>query len=132
MTGARGAEGERGSAPVESVFSILFVLFFALGVIQVALLLYARNVVMSAAHEGARAAVELGRETRDAEEIVVATVRRAAGGLVRELRVGTSVGGAGDPVVRVEVTATLRPIGPLPVALPVRAAATARRDVVVP
>lgn len=126
------AARERGSAAVDSLFAIIFVLVFALGVIQIAQFLYARNVVMSAAHEGARAAVEHGRDAGAAEGIAAAAIRRAAGGLVRDLRIRIALREMPSAEVRVEIRAATRRIGPLPVSLPLHAEATARRDVVVP
>ncbi|MCA1694613.1 MAG: pilus assembly protein, partial [Actinobacteria bacterium] len=75
---------ERGSAPLEAVLSILFVMLLVLGTIEVSLALYGRNVVAAAAHEGARAALELGRGPDSAAAVARSTVRRASGALVRD------------------------------------------------
>jgi hypothetical protein len=120
---------ERGSSPVEVVFAMAVLLLLVLGVIEVALALYGRNVVMTSAHEGARAAVELGRAPEDATRIASDTVRRAAGGLVDELAVRaarTEVAGRAE--VHVRVSGVLKAFGPVPLRIPVSAAAHASRD----
>jgi Flp pilus assembly protein TadG len=105
-------------------------MFLVLGTIEVAFALYARNVVGAAAHEGARAAAELGRTPHDATSIARAAVVASAGGLVRDLRVDTSVASAGTrSIVRVRVSGILRSFGPVPLPVPLRAAATVTREV---
>jgi hypothetical protein len=121
--------GEDGSAPVELTFAIVFLILLSLGAIQVGLTLYARNVVLSAAHEGARATVELGRQTSDASETARRYVERAAGGVVDDLRVYTSMmESRGRLFARVMVTGRLDVLGPVPVSIPVRTSATAGRE----
>lgn len=114
-------KGERGSAPLESVFAIVMLVVLTLGAIQVAFALYARNVVASAAHEGARAVVERGAVAGDARAIAVSVVQRSAGGLVDDLSVDVTRSGA---TVRVHVRGTAASFGPVPVRLPLRATAT--------
>ena len=105
---------------------MLFVLFLALGLVQVAFVLYGRNVVISSAHEGARAAVELGRDPADAVGVATRTVEESAGGLVDDMSVDVSVQGSGSQaVVTVHVRANLRGFGPIPVGVPVDATASA-------
>ncbi|HYI46479.1 MAG TPA: TadE family protein [Actinomycetota bacterium] len=121
---------ERGSAPVESIFAIVFILFLALGVIEVAFALYGRNVVMSSAHEGARAAVEYGRDPQQAAAIAEDTVRRAAGALVSDLRVAVSTtSSGGTSTVRVRVQGLVDPFGPVPFTMPVDTLVSATREV---
>jgi Flp pilus assembly protein TadG len=123
------AANEKGSAPVELTFAIVFLILLSLGVIQVGLTLYARNVVLSAAHEGARAAVELDRQASDASETARRLVERAAGGIVDDLRVSTStIEVGGRLLARVMVSGRLDVLGPVPVSIPVRTAATASRE----
>ena len=120
------ARSDFGNAPLESIFVMLFVMFLALGVVQAALVLYARNVVISSAHEGARAAVELGRDRMDAVHVARETIGRSAGGLVNDLSVDVAVeGGEVDPLLRVRVNADIRALGPLPVEFPVETTASA-------
>lgn len=121
---------ESGSASVESIFAIVFVMILALGAIQVAFLLYGRNVIAAAAHEGARAAVELGRGPADAIATAVATARGAAAGMARHVEVTADVRTAGDArAVDVEVSARLRSFGPIPISPIVVERATAMEEV---
>jgi Flp pilus assembly protein TadG len=121
---------ERGSAPVETIFAIVFLMLLVLGVLQVAFALYVRNVVASSAHEGARAAIELGRDPASARSIARDVVARSAGGLVRDLDVDTAVGRSSNgSVVRVLVTGSLTPFGPFPISIPFATTAHASRTV---
>ena len=98
----------------------------ALGVVQMALSLYGRNVVVSSAHEGARAAVELEGDAVDAVEVAQRTVRDATGGLVKDLAVEVSLQDLGDDqVITVSASGTLQTLGPLSVPVPVEITATA-------
>ncbi|MEA2446535.1 MAG: hypothetical protein QOK47_172 [Actinomycetota bacterium] len=119
----------QGSAPVETVFALTFVLLLVLGVIEVAFALYGRNVVMASAHEGARAAVEYGRSSEEAEAIARDTVRRAAGSLVDDLQVSVSIGDQlGVSTVQVRVQGTVDAFGPVPFPMSVDSVATAARE----
>jgi Flp pilus assembly protein TadG len=120
---------ENGSAPIEAVFSIVLLLVLVFGLIQVAFVLYGRNVVMSSAHEGARSAVELGSDTADAAIAAENTVRSAAGRLVEDLDVDVAVTHNGArAIVTVSVSGSLDAFGPVPVAVPVSVSATSVRD----
>ena len=120
---------ERGSAPLETVFAIAFLLLLLLGAIEVVWALYGRNVLMSSAHEGARAALELGRSSSDAVTIATRSIEQSAGALVDELDVGVSTETLdGRSTVRVEVSGVLAPWGPVPMPLPVKTAATVSRS----
>ena len=120
---------ERGSAALDAVFAIAFVLFLTLGAIEVAWGLYGRNVVMSSAHEGARAALELGRTPSDAAAIATHTIKQSAGGLVDDLDVVVSNETLrGRSLVRVEIKAVLAPWGPVPMPIPIKTAATVSRS----
>jgi hypothetical protein len=104
-------------------------LLLTLGVIEVALVLYGRNVLMASAHEGARAAVELGTTRGDATRIATETVRRAARGLVDDLGVGVVLDdNAGRFEARVRVSGALEALGPVPVRIPVSVVARASRS----
>lgn len=117
---------ERGSAPVEAVFSMVLILVLALGIVEVALALYGRNVVAASAHEGARRAVELGRSAEEASALARSTVERSAGGLVNHMRVAVQTTPADErATVTVRVTGLLDVPGPLPALIPVTATATA-------
>lgn len=121
MRAHRLLRDERGSAPLESVFAIVILIVLTLGAVQVAFTLYARNVIMSAAHEGARAVVERGAVAEDAQAVAASVVERSAGGLVDGLSVYVATSRS---MVRVHVRATTAPFGPVPVTLPLRATAT--------
>ncbi|HEX2058559.1 MAG TPA: TadE/TadG family type IV pilus assembly protein [Actinomycetota bacterium] len=116
---------ERGSAPVESVFAIVLLVLLTLGALQVGFALYARNVVASAAHEGARVLAERGAFAGDAGAVARSVVERAAGGLVEDLRVDVSAAPHGTArVVKVDVRGAAAPFGPVPLTLPLSATAT--------
>lgn len=120
---------QQGSSAVEVVFAMAWLLLLALGVIEIALALYGRNVVISSAHEGARAAVELGRSAGEAERIASDTVRRSTGRLVDDLSVAVAVTNSADRArVEVRVSGVLRALGPVPLRVPVSAVAHAARD----
>lgn len=122
---------ERGSAALDAVFGIAFVLFLTLGAIEMVWALYGRNVLMSSAHEGARAALELGRTPSDAAAIATHSIQQSVGGLVDDLDVGVSTERlAGRSLVRVEVRAVLAPWGPVPMPVPVKTAATVSRSAI--
>ena len=122
---------ERGAVPVESTFAIILLMLLALGVIQVALSLYARNVVAASAHEGARAAVERGFDSQRAEAIVRETVRQATGSLVDDLSVDVrTLRRGGRVVVNVHVGGIVNDLGPIPFPIPLSSNATAYADLV--
>jgi hypothetical protein len=108
-------------------------LFLVLGTVQVAFAVYARNVMAASAHEGARAAIELGRSPADAVAVARRTVVRSAGGLVEGLRVSVTIQRIGaDSVVRVRISGWLKALGPVPLPLPVDAVATSTRNTAPP
>ena len=104
---------------MESTFALLFLLFLVLGTIEVAFALYGRNVILSSAHEGARAAAELGRDPSEAAAIARSTVERSAGGIVDEMRVEVDVGGERLRRIAVRVDAIVDAWGPIPFPFPV-------------
>jgi Flp pilus assembly protein TadG len=113
---------------LESIFALLLLLVLVLGTIQVSFVLYARNVVAASAHEGARAAVELGRNPDDARTVAAEVVRSSAGDLVDQMEVAVSVQAAGDLlIVRVRVTGRLKSFGVVPWRIPVGSVATSVR-----
>ncbi len=115
---------ERGSAPLDAVVAIVLLMILTLGTIQVALTLYGRNVVDASAHEGLRALVERNAAASDAAQVATASVRDSVGSLVGALEVDVASSAAGGGrVVRVMVRARLKPLGPVPVTIPVVAGA---------
>jgi hypothetical protein len=128
-----GDASEEGAAPLEAIFAIVFLLLLSLGVVQVALALYGRNVAISSVHEAARAAIELGRNPDEGAAIAQRTVERAAGGLVDDLRLAVVIEDlGGEEIVRVRLTGRLSAPGPIPVPLPLDVVATAVRPGDVP
>lgn len=110
-------------------FAIIFLITLALGVTQVAFALYARNVVASSAHEGARAAVERGRSDAEAEAIAREVVARSTGSLIEDLSVDVAtVGREGERRVTVRVRGLMRELGPVPIPIPLMSTATAHLD----
>ena len=133
LTGLLKSRGERGSAAIESVVSIVLLVFMFLAVVEVAFSLYARNVIAASAHEGARAAVERGRSIAEAEAIALQTVHRSAGGLVEGLNVDVGVRASGDrSIVSVSVGGVLNAFGPVPVPMNFRTEAHAVAETEIP
>jgi hypothetical protein len=123
---------ERGSAPLDIVFSIAFLFLLGLGVMQVALTLYGRNTLISATHESARAAVELARTEDEIEIVAKQHAHDGAGGLVKDMTVDVEVTKEqGQSFVTVSVRAKVGALGPLPVLIPVETHAIAEFDEVV-
>jgi len=119
---------ERGSALVESIFAIVFLMLLSLGVAQVALTLYGRNVVIASAHEGARAATELGRSEQEAEAIALRTTRSATGSLVDDLEIDVLTEPVGeDDLITVRLRGRLAAVGPVPITIPVEVQASSLR-----
>lgn len=121
---------ERGSAIVESVFGMFVLLFLVVGTIQVALTLYARNVVMAAVHDGARAAIEIGASDHDAQAIAQQVIKQSAGSLVSDLEVGAVAGSDSERYwVRVMADGRLDVPGPIPVDIPITVETATAREV---
>lgn len=115
---------------MEATFSIVLLMLLALGIIQVALVLYARNVVAASAHEGARAAIELGSSAEEAASIARDVVRRATGALVDDLDVDVDARQRGaELTVAVRVSGIVTKLGPLPIPVPLSSLATATTSV---
>lgn len=111
---------------MESSFALVFLLTLLLGTVQVVFALYSRNAVQAAAYEGARSAIDRGAAERAAVRAAHNAVARTAGGLVEHLEVAVGRSPiAGGTMVTVEVIARLRPIGPLPMHLPISVTAHA-------
>jgi Flp pilus assembly protein TadG len=75
----RPTPSERGSAVVEFALVAAVAVSLTLGVVQFALFLYERNVVMGAVAEGARVAASYGRGVADGERVAGTLVRQAVG-----------------------------------------------------
>jgi hypothetical protein len=119
---------ERGSALVESVGAIVVLLVMVLGVIQVSLALYGRNVLISSVHDAARAAVEREAHISEARGVARRVIERAAGGLLHELELMVDITSEDPPVVIIRADAVIRAPGPIPLPLPVSATARGIRE----
>lgn len=109
--GAARSRGERGAAVVDFVFVLLLLVPLVVGILQVGLVMHVRNVLSSAASEGARSAARAGAAPADG----VTTARRQWQGVVsddfvRDIRV-KAVTVQGVPAYRVEVTAVVPALG---------------------
>jgi Flp pilus assembly protein TadG len=125
----RARKAERGSAPLEAVFAIVFLMVLVLGAIQVAFALYGRNVIAAAAHEGARAAIERGGSRTEATTIAREVVHQAAGRLVDDLKVTVAIDRAGEHTqLHVSVGGVLDLFGPVPLPLHFHSVATASSE----
>jgi Flp pilus assembly protein TadG len=105
---------QKGAAPVEAAFGLLLLVTVAVSIVQVILVVYARNVMAAAAHEGARMAVERHRDPQTSIDMVSELVANATGRLVEDLGVAVEVVGRR---LHVRVTGTVDAIGPLPVGI---------------
>ncbi len=106
--------------------AIVLLMLMTIGAIEVAFVLYGRNILAASAHEGARAAIELGRAPSDAVAVATRTVEGSVGGLMRDLDVAVAVSGApGRRAVRVRVSASLTAFGPIPIPFRFSSSATA-------
>lgn len=111
----------------------MILMLLVLGVMEIALALYGRNVLISSAHEGARAAVERGRDPQEAGAIARRIVESAAGGLIDDLEVAVVEQQVGfSSVIRVTVSGVVNSLGPVPLPIPVSTNASATREVEVP
>lgn len=121
--------GERGSLPLESIPVLLLVLVAGLATAQLAVALYGANILRASAHEAARALIEHRSVPADARGSALDLVRRSAGGVVNDLDIDISRRDGGVAVVvRVRVTGKLEAVGPIPISLPVSAAATVTKE----
>jgi hypothetical protein len=107
---------DRGSTLVESVFGLTLLLLAAIAIVQVALVMYARNVMAAAAHEGARLAVERGAQPEEARALALGVIEGVAGGLVDNTTITSGV--SGDRLT-LRVSGSVDSFGPLPLGIPV-------------
>jgi len=114
-------------ALVESALVLPLMLTLSLGVLQVVLYAHARDVLTSAAQEGARLAAEDGRGLDEGYARARALIAAGLGSSVDPVRLD---GGADDELVAVHIDAALRPILPLPMVhdLPITAVGRVTRE----
>ena len=114
-------------ALVESALVLPLMLTLSLGVLQVVLYAHARDVLTSAAQEGARLAAEDGRGLDEGYARARALIAAGLGSSVDPVRLD---GGADDELVAIHIDAALRPILPLPMVhdLPITAVGRVARE----
>ncbi|MGI9147424.1 MAG: TadE/TadG family type IV pilus assembly protein [Chloroflexota bacterium] len=119
----------RGAAQalVESALVLPLLIMLSLGVLQVLLYAHARDVLVSAVQEGARLSAEDGRSLDEGYARAEALVTAGLGTSVEPVRLDGSLD---DEVVALRVSASLRPILPLPLVtgLPIRAEGRVARE----
>lgn len=127
--GNRAREGERGSAPVEFVLVGLVLTLVTLGVVQVGVVVYVRNVVHDAAVDGAYHGALADRTPEDGAARAERIIATALGGAPDARARGELVRGEDGERVRVTVVAALPVLGMLglPAALEVTAHAPRER-----
>lgn len=104
-------DGERGSAVAEFVLVAALVLALFLGVVQVALALHVRSLVVDAAAEGARIAARADRDLADGAQRTRALLTASLSeSYARDVTVRTTTLD-GLPVVEVTVRAPLPVVG---------------------
>ena len=89
--------GERGATMVEFLGVMLLTVAALMVVIQMSLWLWARNVTMNAADEGARTAAEMGRPLTDGEMRTRSVLHDGLGGTANRFRISSAQDG--DTVV---------------------------------
>lgn len=108
---ARRTPGDRGSAVVDFVLVTIILVPLVLGIVQLALVLYVRNTLASAASEGARYAATLGHAPGDGRSRARQQIAGVLSGrYARDIRsFPTSLDGA--PAVEVTIKATVPAMG---------------------
>jgi hypothetical protein len=107
--GRTAARGERGATVVEFLAVTILTVVCLLGVAQLAVWVWARNVAVTAVHEGARSAAETGRPLSDGS-------RRARD--VLEDGLGVSSGRFTIDVAEADGTVAVRARGTAPMIVP--------------
>jgi Flp pilus assembly protein TadG len=113
-----GAGGDEGAAVVEFVLIGSLLLLVVLGVVQLALVLYTRNVLSADAAEGARHAANLGRSESSGGPYADELIRRSVPAAARTIRCAGrgETGAGGVPLAAVTCAGSLRlvlvPLGP--------------------
>jgi len=114
-------------ALVESALVFPLLILLSLGALQVILYAHARDVLISAAQEGARLAAEDGRSLDEGLARCQALITAGLGSSLEPVRLD---GQRGPELVELQVDSALRPIVPLPVAggLPLHVSGHAARE----
>ena len=108
--GPQRARSEAGAAAVEFVLVGVLLLFLSFGVIQVGLILHARNVLAAGAAEGARRAASLNVPVGSGGDVAAELARRSVPGAGRSVTcsAGARTGEGGVPIAEVRCVADLR------------------------
>lgn len=101
---------DAGNATVEFLMVSILVVAVALGVIQLAIVLHVRNILISSAHEGAHYAALADKSLADGEARTQMLVGSALGGIPTELS-SQQVLLQGAPAVELTVAARVPVIG---------------------
>ena len=107
----RDLSDETGSAPVEFVLVGLLLTVLTLGVLQLALAVYVRNVVHDAAVEGAYHGALADTEPADGAVRTTRLISAAVGGALDAHVSAVATDGAAGPEVQVTVVATFPLVG---------------------
>ena len=119
--------GWPGQAIVESALVLPLLIVLSLGLLQVALYAHARDVLLSAAQEGARLAAEDGRTLDDGYQRVDLLAAAGLGSTVEPLR---TLGTEDPDGVDFTIDTSLSPILPVPLSggLPIHVHASISRE----
>jgi hypothetical protein len=125
--GRRFLVGSAAQALVETALVFPLLLTLALGLLQVTLYVHARDVLMTAAQEGARLAAEDGRTLEDGFARVRAVAQAGLGDAVEPFE---PRGRMDDDLVEIHLESALRSIVPLPISsgLPIQVHASVSRE----
>lgn len=107
----RDLSDDTGSAPVEFVLVGLLLTVLTLGVLQLALAVYVRNVVHDAAVEGAYHGALADTEPADGAVRTTRLISAAVGGALDAQVSAVATDGAAGPEVQVTVVATFPLVG---------------------
>src|SRR5215218_5775708 len=100
------ADGERGATIVEFLAVTILTVVCLLGIAQLAVWVWARNVAVTAVHEGARTAAETGRPLSDGSRRARDVLEDGLGPSSRRFSVGVAEDG-GTVAVRARGTAPM-------------------------
>lgn len=110
MSRAARRGGDDGTVLVEYVLVSILVIALAMGVMQLALTLHVRNMMASAASEGARLAAANDRDLADGVERTQWLLSESLGGMSPEVTASDEVVDSA-PVVHITVTAPVPILG---------------------
>ncbi|MCM0620512.1 TadE/TadG family type IV pilus assembly protein [Nocardioides bruguierae] len=108
---SRRRRGQRGSAVVDFVLVLAVVLPLVLGILQLALTLFVRNTLASAASDGARYGAVVGRGPEDARARTVSQASSVVSGRFADDVSADVVSVDGAPTVVVTVRAEVPALG---------------------